>query len=215
MKDMIRENSPAEINKAIDQQTLELLERYKDAAPGEIQTRLDVLDESWDLECYVEMFGAGVTLAGIALASRYRRLWFVPAISSALVFAHAMPVWDPLTPFFRLFGVWSRQEIEREKFALKILRGDFERLETDRSAKSALAAAQGSVGLKEGGPMRSEKRRTTRRSKADTSVDRSMGMTPEEPGTTHTMPLGDVLGEDLKPSMLSTGRESDSNPTRH
>ena len=213
MKDMIRENSPAEINKAIDQETLELLERYKDAAPDEIQARLGDLDLSWDVECYVEMFGAGVTLAGIALAARYRKLWFVPAISSALVFAHALPVWDPLTPFFRLFGVWSRQEIEREKFALKILRGDFERLEADRSAKSALAAAQGSVGLKEGGPMRSEKRRTTRRSKADASVDRSMGVAPEEPGTTHSMPLGQVLGEELKPLMLSTDRESDS--TRH
>ena len=202
MKDMIRDNSPAQINKAIDQETLALLEQYSDATPEEVQERLMELDTSYDVECYVEMVGSGLTLAGIALATRFKKLWFLPAITSGLVLAHSLPIWDPLTPILRLFGVWSRQEIEREKFALKLLRGDFERLDNDRSAKSALAAAQGSVGLKNGGPMRNEKRKTTKRSKADKAMAASLA--PEEPGTTHKMPLGDLLGEDLKPLDLPT-----------
>lgn len=213
MKDMVRDNSPAEINKAIDQETLALLEQYQDASPEEVKERLRELDTSYDLECYVEMFGAGLTLAGIALAARYKKMWFLPAITSGLVLAHSLPLWDPITPLLRLFGVWSRQEIEREKFALKLLRGDFERLESDRSAKSALAAAQGSVGLKQGGPMRNEKRKATRRTRTDKAMETSPA--PEEPGTTHTMPLGDVLGEDLKPTDLPTVSGPSGDITRH
>lgn len=193
---MIRNKTPAEINKAIDEETLALLAKYEDASPEKVHERLDELDRSLDVECYVEMIGAGLTLAGIALASRNRKLWFLPAITSGIVFAHSLKLLDPLTPILRLFGVWSRQEIEREKFALKMLRGDFERLKSDRSAKSALAAAQGSVGLKEGGPMRNEKRKGMKRSRADKAMETSLS--PEDPGTTHKMPLGDVLGEDLK-----------------
>ena len=36
-----------------------------------------------------------------------------------------MQGWYPLLPLFRRMGIRTRQEIDREKFALKTLRGDF------------------------------------------------------------------------------------------
>src|SRR5438309_3713228 len=127
MKDMIRENSPSSINRMIDRETLDTLERYQGASSEEIARRLKELDTSWDLECFVELGGAVVTLAGLALAAGFRRKWLlVPAIAQSLMLAHSLPIWDPLTPLLRLLGARSRQELEREKHALKMLRGDYE-----------------------------------------------------------------------------------------
>jgi hypothetical protein len=147
MRDHIRQSSPPEINKTIDRDTLDILEQYKDASPDEIHARLQELDASRDLESYVEMVGGGLAIAGALLASRDRRMWLVPAVAGALVVAHALPMRDPLTSLLRYFGIWSRQEIEREKHALKALRGDYRRVQRDHTPKGALATAQGNVGL--------------------------------------------------------------------
>jgi hypothetical protein len=162
MNDMIRGMSPSSVNRMIDRETLDTIERYKGASPEEVTARLKELDGTWDLECYIELGGAIATLAGVALASRFSRKWlFLPAIAQGLVLAHSLPLWDPLTPLLRMLGLWSRQEIEREKQALKLSRGDYERVQKDGSAKSALASSQGQVGIKAAtGTRRTGKKKT-------------------------------------------------------
>jgi hypothetical protein len=53
--------------------------------------------------------------------------WFVlPAIVSGFLLRHAIQGWCPPVPVLRRLGIRTRLEIERERYALKILRGDFD-----------------------------------------------------------------------------------------
>jgi len=45
-------------------------------------------------------------------------------------FQHATQGWCPPIPVFRRMGVRTRREINRERYALKALRGDFDAPET-------------------------------------------------------------------------------------
>jgi hypothetical protein len=49
----------------------------------------------------------------------------IPAAVGAAVLAHAVSGWYPLMPLFRRLGIRTAREIERERYALKALRGDF------------------------------------------------------------------------------------------
>ena len=159
MKDLIRENSPSAFNKLIDAETLRNLERYRDAAPAEIEARLKFLETRYDIECFVEAGAAVLTLGGLLLGLKNRKFLALPFIAQGLLLSHTLPFPDPVTPVLRSFGLWSRQEIERERNALKLLRGDYERVAADHSVKSALAAAQGDKGIKEATSPRGKKSR--------------------------------------------------------
>ncbi len=195
MKDVVRDLSPSGVNKAVDEATLATLERYKNASPEAIEARIDELERMWDIECHVELWSSLLTLGGIGLGFRSKRLLWFPLAVQGLVFARSFPIPDPLTPFLRLFGVWTRQEIEREKQALKLLRGDYERVAKDPSAKSALAAAQGSVGHKEATGAGKSTRRTAK---------------PREA----RKPDSEALGEDLRPKDAPTVSGPSGDPER-
>lgn len=52
----------------------------------------------------------------------------VPVIVSSFLLHHAGRGWCPPVPIFRRLGVRTRQEIDAERFALKVLRGDLDEL---------------------------------------------------------------------------------------
>ena len=202
MKDMIRDLSPSAVNAEIDRETLTRLDEFQ-SAPEKIQMRLTELSEEYDVECFVELFGSAVSLLGIGLATRNRKWLALPAVASGLVLLHSLPAPDPLTPLFRAFGIRSRQEIERERMALKLLRGDYKRYhDGDMTAKDALTAAQGDVGLEEGsGEARVLGNTGTTKTKRAT---RKRSMRDEAP-----------LGEDLKPNDVPTVSGPSGDTTRH
>lgn len=95
--------------------------------PDEIAGRLAALDAEWDIERTLEMNAASVGLAGIVLGATVSPRWFLlPAVVSAFLLQHAIQGWCPPLPVLRRFGVRTQGEIERERYALKALRGDFE-----------------------------------------------------------------------------------------
>jgi hypothetical protein len=57
-----------------------------------------------------------------------RRFLVLPAIVFGFFFQHATQGWCPPLPVFRKMGVRTRREINKEKYALKALRGDFEHI---------------------------------------------------------------------------------------
>lgn len=67
--------------------------------------------------------GVGV---GLAVATGSRKWLILPGVVLSLLFQHAVQVWCPPVSVFRRLGVRTRKEIDREKYALKALRGDFE-----------------------------------------------------------------------------------------
>jgi hypothetical protein len=67
-------------------------------------------------------------------------------VAAGLLLQHGLLGFGPVAELVRLLGVRTRKEIDLEKFALKALRGDFERIPHDGGplarANAALVAAQ-------------------------------------------------------------------------
>jgi hypothetical protein len=66
-------------------------------------------------------------LLGTALGTTVdRRFLLLPAAVFGFFAQHALQGWCPPIPVFRRLGVRTQREIERERYALKALRGDFD-----------------------------------------------------------------------------------------
>lgn len=94
--------------------------------PREIEQRLRELDAEWDIERTLEANAATLGLAGVALGVFVDRRWLLfPAAISGFLLQHALQGWCPPIALFRKQGVRTSTEIDRERYALKALRGDF------------------------------------------------------------------------------------------
>lgn len=97
--------------------------------PERIDDRLRELDREWDVERTLETVSSSLTLTGLAMALLGRRRALVlPIAVQAFFLQHALQGWCPPLPLLRRLGVRTRAEIDRERFALKALRGDFREL---------------------------------------------------------------------------------------
>lgn len=94
--------------------------------PEDIERRLMELDSEWDVERVLQMTAAGLTLSGIVLGTKQNKNWLsLPIIASGFLLSHAIAGWCPPLPLLKALGFRNRAEIEKEKYALKALRGDF------------------------------------------------------------------------------------------
>jgi len=92
----------------------------------DIEKRLMELDNEWDVERVLQATAAGLTLSGILLATKQNKSWFsLPIVASSFLLSHAIAGWCPPLPLLKLLGFRARAEIDKEKYALKALRGDF------------------------------------------------------------------------------------------
>jgi hypothetical protein len=130
--DRVRAHSNQLQNQRIDAQMRQCLERY---APGDreaISRHIEALDREWDVERYLQMNAGIVSLSGVVLGAWVsRRFLVVPGVVFGFFLQHATQGWCPPLPIFRKMGVRTRREINREKYALKALRGDFESVPPD------------------------------------------------------------------------------------
>jgi hypothetical protein len=125
--DRVRAHSSAQVNARADLETLSCLERLASKERDAIASHIDTLDREWDVERYLQLNASLVSLTGIVLgATVSRRFLALPAVVFGFFFQHAVQGWCPPLPIFRRTGVRTRREINREKYALKALRGDFE-----------------------------------------------------------------------------------------
>ncbi len=91
-----------------------------------IDLRLQELEREWDIERLLEANAAAVSLIGLTLARFVNRRWFLlPAAVATFLLQHAVQGWCPPLPFFRRLGVRTQREIDEERYALKVMRGDF------------------------------------------------------------------------------------------
>lgn len=141
-----RHTSP-EVNERIRRRTRENIAKYSDAGPERIARRLHELDHEWDIERAIEANAASIALTGVLLgAFADRRFLLLPAAVCAFLLQHALQGWCPPIPVFRRMGVRTQGEIERERYALKALRGDFDAVSSKGEApaservRAALAA---------------------------------------------------------------------------
>jgi len=140
-----RQTDP-EINEQIADETRENIARCC-ADPAAIEARLQELDHEWDIERTLEANAATVALAGTVLGATVdRRFFALPAVVAGFLLQHALQGWCPPLPVFRRLGFRTQAEMERERYALKALRGDFEKVtESMQPHKERTAAALAAV----------------------------------------------------------------------
>ena len=133
-----------EINELIRRRT-EMSIAYFAQNPDQIDRRLRELDAEWDIERVLETGSSTLTLTGLVLGITSSRKWLLLSLAvQGFFMQHALQGWCPPLPIFRRLGWRTRDEIDRERFALKALRGDFEGLGGNGpdAARRAFAAAE-------------------------------------------------------------------------
>ena len=138
--DRVRENTSPAVNAQIDRELWRRLHYYRDASPRQISLRIKALDEEWDIERVLEANASLLAFSGVmfSLLSRERRWLSLPIAVSAFLFQHAIQGWCPPIEFFRRVGIRTRKEIDAERYALKVLRGDFDDIPARRDVYTLL-----------------------------------------------------------------------------
>jgi hypothetical protein len=141
--DRVRANTAPEVVQSIDE-GLERNIRYYATQPEQvISARIDELDREWDMERLLETNASALALTGVLFGIVSSRKWFL--LSSGVLgflMQHAIKGWCPPVPVFRRMGFRTRGEIDREKFALKALRGDFNNLPKREQPKTGTQVNQ-------------------------------------------------------------------------
>lgn len=144
-----RTHTPELINRKIDAKVEACVRALAAAERPELARYLGKLEREWDLNRVLLVATSALAL-GAALVHRTGRggkaLSTGLAVGAAAVLQQGVVGYGPLTSLLRSVGVRTRGEIDLEKFALKALRGDFERIMRDAGpnarANAALVAAQ-------------------------------------------------------------------------
>lgn len=124
----VRRHTAANLNQAIDDEINASIAWHEDH-PEHIDQRLEELEDEWDVERTLEANAATLALTGTLLGISVDRRWLaLPLAVTAFLLQHAVQGWCPPLPVLRSLGVRTREEIDRERYALKVLRGDFDNL---------------------------------------------------------------------------------------
>jgi len=141
----VENSTDANINQRIRDRTEDRLVQFTNANPHELTRRLVELDQEWDIERALEFNFSGVVLAGIALGTLSNRRWYLmPALAACFMMQHVLEGWCPPLSLLRRLGFRTAAEIDRERVAIKILRGNFACVdvpETARESTSSLLSA--------------------------------------------------------------------------
>jgi hypothetical protein len=141
--DRVRANTWPPINSRLDTAAqLRLRQAAALASSDELTKCITELDYDWDFDRTLETEASVMGLVGLALGVAVdKRLLMVPAFVAAMLVLHATHGWYPLLPVFRRLGVRTQDEIDRERYALKGLRGDFTAIPLSGSTAADRAAS--------------------------------------------------------------------------
>jgi hypothetical protein len=124
-RNRIEQNTAGAINQQFEQASTARVQEYANAGPEAIEQRLQELDREWDIERLVEVEAPATIVLGIALGVVHDRRWMMlSALAAGMLIVHSLQGWYPLLPLLRRIGIRSQAEIDRERNALRALRGD-------------------------------------------------------------------------------------------
>jgi len=114
------------MNERITEDALHRVERFCGADQETLSRRLEELDREWDFERTIQTGATMQILLGLALGAWVdRRLYAWSALVAMFLLVHALVGWAPPLPVLRKLGFRTEAEIEEERNALRLLRGDF------------------------------------------------------------------------------------------
>jgi hypothetical protein len=125
--DPVRANTTPDTLRNIDTSIEEKILFYSTQPKEVIARRIQQLDREWDIERWIETNASSLALTGLVLGlTKSRKYLLLTGTVLSFLLMHAVQGWCPPVPLLRKMGVRTRSEIDREKFALKVLRGDFQ-----------------------------------------------------------------------------------------
>jgi hypothetical protein len=142
-RNRVTRNTASDVNRGIEQ-SIEHSIRYHQKHKNQIPRRLQELDEEWDIERTIEANAGAATLLGLTFGLLGRSRWFLlPAAVGGFLMQHAVQGWCPPIPVLRRLGFRTSFEIEQERQALKLIRGDYKTAAAgDADADDVLEAVQ-------------------------------------------------------------------------
>lgn len=127
--DRVRCSTSDEANRNIDAIILSNLKKYEGKSHSEISKRIKELEKEWSIERWLEMNASILAFIGVILGFVLNIYWLIlPGFVLLFLALHAIQGWCPPIPIMRRLNVRTRKEIDWEKFALKMHRGDFSTL---------------------------------------------------------------------------------------
>jgi hypothetical protein len=136
----VEQHTAPEVNQLVHMRTDADIARLEGARPVQFEARLAELDREWDIERVLQLNASIFSMLGLVLGTRVdRRFLLLPTAVFTFFAQHALQGWCPPIPLFRRLGVRTAREVQRERAALKAMRGDFDRLphagSADREAR--------------------------------------------------------------------------------
>ncbi len=136
----ISEQSTPAVNDRIRRETDASVAFYA-RHPELIDQRLHELDQEWDTERVLELNSSALSLVGMIVSATVSRKWLVlPMAVQGFFLQHGIEGYCPPLPMIRRLGVRSQVEIEKERHALKALRGDYANLGPGADATAVMQA---------------------------------------------------------------------------
>ncbi|HBA82673.1 MAG TPA: hypothetical protein DCZ95_01140 [Verrucomicrobia bacterium] len=121
----VEESTDEVVNRNIRMQ-MECRLRHYAEHPAQIDARLSELEEEWDIERTLEANASTLALTGVVLgAALSKKFLLLSAAVLGFLCQHAIQGWCPPVPILRRLGFRTQTEIEEERYALRLLRGDF------------------------------------------------------------------------------------------
>jgi hypothetical protein len=128
---------PEKANEEVLRELRERIARYADRPQDEVEQRLEELEREWDLERWLLVDAAVLSWVGLVLGVTVGRKWLLlPGVVAGFLLQHAVTGWCPPVAVLRRLKSRSRRELDAEKFALRVQRGDFRGAEVGHSASS-------------------------------------------------------------------------------
>jgi hypothetical protein len=130
-EDRVKEATPSSINKKIENDAWQRVASYIGKSDTEISARIHELNKEWDVERYLGVNMSTLAMSGlVANAVTKNKNWLIlPAVVLSFFMLHAIQGWCPPLPLLRKLNIRTSKEIEQEKYALKLIRGDFDNLD--------------------------------------------------------------------------------------
>lgn len=123
--DRVRANTADAVNQGIDREIEDNVFSYRNKKPDQIRRRIWELEREWDIERALELMASSFSLTGIVLGLTKSKRWFLlPTGVLSFLFMHAVQGWCPPIPILRRLGFRTREEIDRERYALKSVIGE-------------------------------------------------------------------------------------------
>ena len=121
-----KQNATNGEHKLTDDSAFEAVKEFAHKGKGKMTNRLKELEDEWDIERIIHLHVSGMSLTGVLLAFFVDKRWLIlPAAAAAILVLHSMKGIAPQVQVLKKLGFRTKAEIDREKFSIKAMRGDF------------------------------------------------------------------------------------------